>query len=328
MKKPLSSFRRFLADEKAYSAYTVDCYTRDLLQFAGFTKRLVGHDIDIKGTRPEEVRGFVAELGAWGLSDASVARKLASLRSFFRFLVRLGAIADNPAAGLRYPRKRRKLPVFLSVSEIERLFRFEAADFASARDLAILELLYGSGIRVGELVGLNAADVRLSEALDRADDRTSDSSLRVRGKGKKERVVPFGQCAEKALSAYMRYRSDELSKARANPSGKQGRSRRVGLRPGRGIDPDAVFVNRNGSRLTVRTVQRVVARRLGDAAKLRSVSPHVLRHSFATHLLDAGADLRAVQELLGHASVMTTQIYTHVSLRRLKEAYARAHPRA
>jgi integrase/recombinase XerC len=302
VKRPLTSFIRYLSHEKAYSPYTADSYRRDILQFASFTKRASGSDVDLKGVSTDEVRAFVAQLGSWGLSDASIARKLASLKSFFRYLVRLDALSENPASGLRYPRKRRKLPSFLSVSEIESLFRFEPTDFVSARDLAILEVLYGSGIRVGELVGLNPDDVKLAEGI-----------LRVRGKGKKERVVPCGECASKALSRYLGHRS-ELSR----------------LRPGRGWRPDAgaLFLSRNGARLSVRTVQRIVARRLGSAAKLRSVSPHVLRHSFATHLLDGGADLRAVQELLGHASVVTTQIYTHVSLRRLKEAYSRAHPRA
>lgn len=316
MRRPLSSFVRYLRHQRAYSAHTVDSYRRDLLQFAAFTKRARGEepdaDVDVGGVRPEEVRGFIAQLGEWGLSDASIARKLASLRSFFRFLVRLGVVPDNPTAGLKYPRKRRKLPAFLSVSELETLFRFEAADFVSARDLAILELLYGSGIRVGELVGLSLSDVNLSEGL-----------LRVRGKGKKERVVPFGQCAASAVVVYLRHRADQLAKAAGAQRGRGQASTRRGP-----ADSDAVFINRTGARLTVRTVQRVVASRLGAAARLSSVSPHVLRHSFATHLLDAGADLRAVQELLGHASVVTTQIYTHVSLRRLKEAYARAHPRA
>jgi len=316
MRRPLSSFVRYLRHQRAYSAHTVDSYRRDLLQFAAFTKRARGEepdaDVDVGGVRPEEVRGFIAQLGEWGLSDASIARKLASLRSFFRFLVRLGVVTDNPTAGLKYPRKRRKLPAFLSVSELETLFRFEAADFVSARDLAILELLYGSGIRVGELVGLSLSDVNLSEGL-----------LRVRGKGKKERVVPFGQCAASAVVVYLRHRADQLAKAAGAQRGRGQASTRRGP-----ADSDAVFINRTGARLTVRTVQRVVASRLGAAARLSSVSPHVLRHSFATHLLDAGADLRAVQELLGHASVVTTQIYTHVSLRRLKEAYARAHPRA
>jgi integrase/recombinase XerC len=318
MRKPLSSFVRYLSHERAYSAYTVDSYRRDLLQFASFAKRTRGKepdaDVEVEAVRPEEVRAFMAQLGELGLSDASIARKLASMRSFFRFLVRLGVVPENPTAGIRYPRKRRKLPAFLSVSELESLFRFEAADFASARDLAILELLYGSGIRVGELVGLSLSDVKLSEGL-----------LRVRGKGKKERVVPFGQCAGRALAVYLKYRGDRQAEALAGPTRRGRGPRLTRWKPG---DSEVVFINRNGTRLTVRTVQRVVARRLGAAARISSVSPHVLRHSFATHLLDAGADLRAVQELLGHASVVTTQIYTHVSLRRLKEAYARAHPRA
>ncbi|MBN1503949.1 MAG: tyrosine recombinase XerC [Candidatus Eisenbacteria bacterium] len=313
MRRPLSSFVRYLIHQRAYSAHTADSYRRDLLQFAGFTRRMRGQepdaDIDAEGVRPEEVRGFMAQLGQWGLSDASVARKLASLRSFFRFLLRSGAVRENPTAGIKYPRKRRKLPAFLSVSELESLLRFEVTDFISARDLAILELLYGSGIRVGELVGMNLSDLKPSEGL-----------LRVRGKGKKERVVPFGQCAGRALAVYMRFREDRLAKTLSGGSAVRRR-----LRP---REAEAVFVNGAGGRLTVRTVQRVVAGRLAAAARFNSVSPHVLRHSFATHLLDAGADLRAVQELLGHASVVTTQVYTHVSLRRLKEAYARAHPRA
>jgi integrase/recombinase XerC len=317
MRRPLSSFVKYLRHQRAYSEHTVDSYRRDLLQFAAFTKRVRGEEpraeVDADGVRPEEVRGFIAQLGEWGLTDASIARKLASIRSFFRYLVRLGVIPENPTAGIKYPRKRRRLPSFLSVTELEALFQIQAADFVSARDIGILELLYGSGIRVGELVGLNLSDVRLSEGL-----------LRVRGKGKKERVVPFGDCAGKALAVYLRFRGEQQAKAAAGGPRRGGtRLRRVG--PG---DSDAVFINRNGTRLTVRTVQRVVGRRLSAAARLSSVSPHVLRHSFATHLLDAGADLRAVQELLGHSSVVTTQIYTHVSLRRLKEAYARAHPRA
>lgn len=315
MTRPLASFMKYLTHQRAYSAYTADSYGRDLLQFATFTKRVSGSDIDVKGVRPEEVRAFIAQLGSWGLSDASVARKLASLKSFFRYLVKLEELPENPAAGLKYPRKRRKLPGFLSVSEIEKLFRFEAEDFASSRDLAILEVLYGSGIRVGELMGLEMGDVKLSEGI-----------VRVRGKGKKERIVPFGECAAKALSRYLAYRSEQLAARRGKA--RAGSADRRGTAHAAGTDRETLFLNRNGRRLSVRTVQRIVARRLGNAARLRSVSPHILRHSFATHLLDGGADLRAVQELLGHASVVTTQIYTHVSLRRLKEAYAKAHPRA
>jgi integrase/recombinase XerC len=304
MRRPLRSFVRYLRDQRAYSHNTVDCYTRDIIQFADFTRRLSNSDVDVKDVRPEEVRAFLAQLGGIGLADSSIARKLASLKSFFKFLVREEAIASNPAAGLRYPRKKRKLPAFLSVSEIERFLSFEANDFISSRDLAILELLYGSGIRVGELVVLDLVDMQLSEGL-----------IRVRGKGKKERVTPFGACARRALETHLAFRRESL----ARPSAGKTRLHK---------DAQAVFLNQRGQRLTVRSVQRMVGRRLGGAARERSLSPHVLRHSFATHLLDAGADLRAVQELLGHASVATTQIYTHVSLRRLKEAYGKAHPRA
>jgi len=301
---PLRSFVRYLSDQRAYSRNTVECYRRDVLQFASFTRRISKSDVHLKDLRPEEVRAFLAQLGALELSDSSIARKLASLKSFFRYLVRLDDLEANPAAGLRYPRKKRKLPSFLTVSEIEKLFAFDAKDFVSSRDLAILELLYGSGIRVGELVALDVDDIKLSEGL-----------VRVRGKGKKERVSPFGACAKRALKKYTQFRRDRLSHAPP----QKGRVRR---------DTQALFLSCRNERLRVRSVQRIVAKRLGSAAKEKSVSPHVLRHSFATHLLDAGADLRAVQELLGHSSVVTTQIYTHVSLRRLKEAYSDAHPRA
>ena len=304
MRRPLQSFIRSLRDQRAYSHNTVDCYTRDIIQFASFTRRLSSTDVGVKNIEPEEVRAFLVQLAGVGLADSSIARKLASLKSFFKFLVREEVIVSNPAAGLKYPKKRRKLPAFLSVSEIDRSFDFDASDFLSSRDLAILELLYGSGIRVGELVGLDLLDVRLSERL-----------IRVRGKGKKERISPFGACAGRALEVHLPFRGEILARAS-----------RGGTRLCR--DAEALFLNQRGARLTVRTVQRMVGHRLSSAAREKSVSPHVLRHSFATHLLDAGADLRAVQELLGHASVATTQIYTHVSLRRLKEAYSKAHPRA
>lgn len=310
MRRPLESFVRYLRDQRAYSRNTVDCYTRDIIQFAHFTKRLLDSerpsisDVNVKNVRPEEVRAFLAQLGVIGLCESSIARKLASIKSFFKFLVREEVVASNPAAGLRYPRKRRKLPTFLSVSELERFFSFDANDFLSSRDLAILELLYGSGIRVGELAALDLVDMNLTEGL-----------VRVRGKGKKERITPFGGCARRALESYLVFRRENLARPSAG-------------RPHVHKDAEALFLNQRGERLTVRTVQRMVGRRLGSAARERSLSPHVLRHSFATHLLDAGADLRAVQELLGHASVATTQIYTHVSLRRLKEAYGKAHPRA
>ncbi|MFH0778013.1 MAG: tyrosine recombinase XerC [Candidatus Eisenbacteria bacterium] len=304
MKRPLSAYIGYLRDQRACSRHTLDSYRRDVVQFARFTRRLVNGDVDVKGLDPREVRAFLVHGGASGLADSSVARKLACLKSFFKYLVRSDVIDVNPAAGLRFPRKRRKLPGFLSVTEVERLFAFQARDFASCRDLAILELLYGSGIRVGELVALNLEDLKLSERL-----------VRVSGKGRKERVVPFGACAAAALGRYCAFRSDRL----------EGLARFRG-RPGR--EAGALLLSLRGVRLTVRSVQRIVAQRLAGAAKEKSVSPHVLRHSFATHLLDAGADLRAVQELLGHSSIVTTQIYTHVSLRRLKEAYVKAHPRA
>jgi len=234
------------------------------------------------------LRAFVASRGAAGLGRASLARLLAAVRAFTRFLLREGAIESDPARALRAPRSRRPLPIHLSEEDVGRLI-----DAASGeRDRAILETLYGGGLRVSELVGL-----------DRDDLDPRHGIARVRGKGRKERLAPLGGSAVRAIDAWLQARP-------------------------RGGDSRAVFVGPRGSRLTARTVHRLVkacAARAGVDARAR---PHTLRHSFATHLLDRGANLREVQELLGHKNIATTQVYTHVSLERLKRVYAAAHPRA
>jgi integrase/recombinase XerC len=223
----------------------------------------------------------------------SAARKLAAVRTFFRFLCREGILDKNPARALLSPRTERRIPVHLEESEIAALLAVPGEGLAPARARAILELFYATGIRCGELVGLDVEDV----------DRAA-RMVRVLGKGRKERVVPFGKPAAQALDAYM------VDRAQTQP------------RSG------ALFVNKRGGRLTDRYVRYIVAARMAELAGIRKISPHALRHSFATHLLERGADLRAIQELLGHASLSTTQRYTHVNARYILDVYKKSHPRA
>jgi integrase/recombinase XerC len=238
-----------------------------------------------------------------GRSPRSIARARAAWRSFSAFCVRRGILTGDPSLGLPTPRVPRRLPRTLAARDLERALEgLSADDAATLRDRALLEVAYSSGLRVSELVGLDLDDV----------DRGA-RVVRVRGKGRRERLVPIGITA---LAAIDRYRAGAGPRS-APPSG--GRAARAEA---------PVFVNRSGARLSVRTVQRVVARRLSQAAHGLGVSPHALRHSFATHLLDRGADVRAIQEMLGHQSLATTQIYTHVSRSRLRKAYTQAHPRA
>jgi integrase/recombinase XerC len=298
-----ASVERFLAylrDPRRASPRTQRAYESDLLQFGAF---LAGGAPDapppaIGDIDRLAVRGFVASLGRSGLSKASVARKVSALRSFFGHAVRQGRLDDNPAAAVAAPRVTRGLPRNLTVDEIFNLLDHIADDgLPAARDRALLELLYASGLRVGELVALSLSDVDLPGGM-----------VRVLGKGGKERLVPFGRKAAEALTRW-------FSASRA-------------LREAGAAARDAVFLNQRGGRLTDRSVRRILTRRLNEAAVRARVSPHALRHSFATHLLGAGADLRAIQELLGHASLSTTQRYTHVDADALMRVYDRAHPRA
>lgn len=289
---------RFLDDLRArnLSVHTLAAYRRDLVQFERFLRDLT------RGERPtaehldaRSVRRFVASLSASRFAKRSIQRKLAAVKSFTRFLVADGILGANPTLGLAGPKAERRLPSFLRKKEIDLLFaRPSEPTETELRDRAILELLYGTGIRLSELTGLKKEHVDLSAGL-----------ARVLGKGSKERVVPVGRAALKALRAYDRVRTEE--------------------RRGRG---EPLFGNARGGALSGRTVQRIVAKKLGQVSEARQLSPHVLRHTFATHMLNAGADLRAVQELLGHASLSSTQIYTHVTTERLKEVYRKSHPRA
>jgi integrase/recombinase XerC len=289
MTDPLAAFLRYLALEKNASPHTLRSYRRDLEQFRAYLADAAGD----RGQRPlpefdaRLVRGWLARLHARGLDPVSVGRKLAALRSWCRFLVRRGWLARSPALEVRGPRPGRKLVSFLPIDEAAALL--DAQD-ASARDRAILELLYATGLRVSELVGLALDDV----------DR-GERTVRVLGKGGKERIVPFGSKAAVGLEAYLHVR---------------------------GTAAGPLFLNARGSGLSARSVHTLVRRRARAAGLSRRVSPHTLRHTFATHLLDAGADLRMIQELLGHSRLSTTQRYTHVAADQLMRVYDRAHPRA
>jgi len=290
----LESFLSELGAQRRASRHTVSAYRRDIVRVL---------DAAAGAGRPVPPAAWTRELlerALHGLhrtrhSAASAARALAAWRSFSRFCVRRGVLSRDPARTLAFPRLPRRLPRTLPANDLERaLDRLAAAaDRTAPRDRALLELAYSSGLRLSELVGLNRGDVDRGAAL-----------VRVRGKGRRERIVPVGEGALRALDGYLAARPPAV----------------------RGDEP--VFSGPSGARLSGRTVQRVVRRRLSDVAQGLGVTPHALRHSFASHMLDRGADLRAIQEMLGHSSLATTQVYTHVSRSRLLKAYEQAHPRA
>jgi integrase/recombinase XerC len=286
----VEQFLRSLAVERGASPHTLRSYRTDLTDCAAFLA--AGRLGTLVGADARTLRAYLAALHERGLARTSIARRLAALRSFFRFLMRRGRASANPAREVTTPKLPRKLPAYLPIDESEALLRVAAPPAAGgARDRAILELFYATGIRVAELAGLDVEDLDLREG-----------AVRVLGKGRKERIVPVGRKAVEALRAYL---------------GREGERER-----------GPVFLNGRGGRLTVRSVHRIVRARARAAGLHRRVSPHTLRHTFATHLLDAGADLRLIQELLGHARLGTTQKYTHVSTDRLMKVYDRAHPRA
>ncbi len=285
----VDAFLRYLAAERGASPHTLRSYATDLRDCAAFLHRRGLGALPDADARV--IRGYLADLHARGLARTSIARRLATLRSFYRFLIRRGRARANPAREVRTPSLPRRLPGHLPIDQSEALFRQPVGDGeADRRDRAVLELLYASGVRVAELAGLDVGDLDLREG-----------SVRVLGKGRRERVVPLGQKAIDALRAYLGPRES-----------------------GRG----PVFRNGRGGRLTVRSLHRIVRGRARAAGLAGRVTPHTLRHTFATHLLDAGADLRLIQELLGHARLTTTQRYTHVSAERLVRVYDAAHPRA
>ncbi|MCR4425200.1 MAG: tyrosine recombinase XerC [Firmicutes bacterium] len=293
----LESFARYLSSERNMSPRTVDAYTRDVAQFTAFCL-----DIGIPGDRPglishATIRKYLAVIQARRLSAASVARKLASIRSYLKFLCREGFIARNPALEIARMKRGRRLPTSMFRGEVDELLAAPAQDAAlGLRDRAILELLYSSGIRLSELVGL-----------DLADYSAESGTVRVFGKGARERIAPVGRKAAAAVDDYLRAARPEL----------------LGTE-----NEEALFLSKDGRRLSGRSIQRMMKKYLSRAGLPRSRTPHSMRHSFATHLLDGGADIRAVQELLGHKDISTTQIYTSVSRERLYTVYSKSHPRA
>jgi integrase/recombinase XerC len=302
----LAAFVRHIADGRQLSSHTVAAYRRDLAQLVAFLDRYYRPEPwDWGGIDRAAMRAYLAHMSRRGLGRRSIARKLSAARSFFRFMHREELVEANPARLVRSPKLERTLPGWLTRKEIERLFaaaetRAAEGGFRELRDLAILELFYTGGLRLAELHALDVADV----------DLVADQ-VRLRGKGRRERIVPLGGAAARALRRFEPRRTEVRRTSAAT-----------------GPDRHALFMSQRGRRLSTRQIQHVVRGFLEQAAADAGLSTHSLRHSFATHLLDAGADLLAVKELLGHASLSTTRIYTHTSKERLKRVYDQAHPRA
>ena len=288
----LERFARHLASERRLSAHTASAYSQDLAALSTWCETQGLADwVDIDSQR---VRSFAARSHAGGLAPRSVQRRLSAVRSFFRFLIREGAVKTNPADDVRAPKSARRLPQTLDADQMGRLLDVSVETPLDARDLAMMELLYSSGLRLAELVGLNLGDLDLA-----------DRTVRVLGKGSKARIMPVGRQAVSALQQWLRERT-----ALAAPA------------------ETAVFVGQRGTRLGARAVQLLVARHARAQGLTVGVHPHLFRHSFATHLLESSQDLRGVQELLGHASISTTQIYTHLDFQHLARIYESSHPRA
>ncbi len=286
MEELVEDFIAHLLQERRLSHHTADSYRRDLHQLIEFLKKA---GKDFKSSTYSELSSFVVELKRKGYSSSSIERKIACIKSFYKYLIRRKVITKNPASLLSYPKKGKRLPEFLSEEEVAELLEVpEPEDFFSSRDKAVLELLYATGMRLSELEALNISDVSLA-----------DRVVRVMGKGGKERLIPFGRPAKEALHTYLYFR---------------------GYVPGE----EALFLNRYRRRLSKRSIQKIVDKYIQLTSIKRKISPHKLRHSFATHLLSRGADIRTIQELLGHSSLATTEKYTHVNLKALIEAYRRA----
>jgi len=326
----IDEFLNYLKFERHFSPHTAKCYAADLTQFCAFlsgnlagatgrqsftspspgssgpTQREAGAAVmvevsvqqKLRDVTPEQVKDFLAFLGTQSYSKSTVARKLATLRSFFKFCLRRGYIKVHPLATIRTPKQEKRLPKFLELSDINKLLGTpDINTLLGARDRAMLEVLFSTGVRVSELVDLNFTDVDFE-----------GGTIRVRGKGKKQRTAPIGPTAIASIKRYL-----ELRRADARAAS---------------FDATALFVNKHGKRLSTRSVRRKLDKYLTEAGLDPAISPHTLRHSFATHMLNNGADLRSVQELLGHQSLSTTQVYTHLTAPRLKAVYDDAHPRA
>jgi integrase/recombinase XerC len=319
MKEQLDAFLEHLALNENASAHTVRAYESDLTQFLTFLARHLGKrrtEVRAADFAHAHIRAFLADLHTRGNSRSSAARKLAAIRTFGRHLRREGEIDGDPAGLVGTPRQDHHLPAHLGEQEMSRLLEMpDVTRPLGRRDRAMLELFYASGLRLSELVGLDLGDVNLSSR-----------TVRVLGKGRKERLVPFNRTTEEALRAWLRD-WEGLVPAAAAASPRPRRMPRGASTAGRRAG-DALFLNYQGRRLSTRSVDRLVRKYVAQCSMQFGISPHALRHSFATHLLERGADLRAIQELLGHARLSTTQRYTHVNAAQLIEAYRKAHPKA
>jgi len=302
MKNLVEDFQQYLEVERNVSPHTQQAYLADVREFVGFLQQggLIKNVDEAATASADSVRDFLTHLYRRKVKKVTVKRKISSLRAFFRFLLRQGKIKENPAGMVRTPKGEKHLPAFLSVDETFELLGKAGEEKAfHGRTQAILELFYSCGLRLSELAALNVLDIDFHQEL-----------VKVRGKGKKERIVPVGKTALRCLREYL----DDTRELRKNRSGD--------------IFHEPLFLNARGKRITTRSIARIVDEAVKKTALARKISPHVLRHSFATHLLNAGADLRAIQELLGHKSLSTTQKYTAVNINRLIEIYDKAHPRA
>ena len=300
MQRELDMFIDHLSVSRRASAHTVKGYSSDLVQFLAFARETEGGDVEPSGVDYLLIRRYLAHLQRAGLAKSSAGRKLAALRAFFHFLAQKKLLEADPTIGISTPKKEKHLPKFLREEQVDLLMQVpDCSKPDGLRDRAMLEMLYATGLRVSELVSLNIRDLH-----------GSAEEIRVMGKGAKQRIVLTGTAAREALAEY-------LSAGRAPLLAKSNN-----------VEEKALFLNSHGARLGDRDVRRVVDKYIGCVSDSLKISPHTMRHTFATHLLAHGADLRAVQELLGHSSVVTTQIYTHVTRERMKEVYDKAHPRA
>ena len=294
MDQYIRSFIKYVELERRYSPHTLTSYTTDLVQFESFLQEYFNSDaIDWEKTDKNIIRLFMNELLTRNISRRSVARKLATLKSFYKFLVREQNISQNPVLSLKMPKFEQKLPQYISEKEVTALLKLpQIRTFEGLRDLAILELFYGTGIRLSELINLTMKNVLLAE-----------NTIRVKGKGKKERIIPLGAAAKKIILDYLDFRPQYARDS-----------------------VEHLFVLKSGKKMYPMAVQRIVSKYLNQVSQAQKPSPHLLRHTYATHLLNAGASIRVVKDLLGHESLSTTQVYTHLSLDYLKEIYKKAHP--
>jgi integrase/recombinase XerC len=315
LKAQLSAFLEHLRLNRNASAHTASAYESDVTQFLDFATQYLGQStLEPGNLELGTIRAFLADLYRQGHARASVARKLSALRAFGRYLRREGWIDADPATLAASPKRERKVPAHLSIDEMTRLLEMpDVSDPLGCRDRAILELFYASGLRLSELVGLDLDDVNLRARM-----------VRAMGKGAKERLVPFNSATEKSLRDWLKVRAV----LRSNPGPTESSLPRAQSLKSRAQSREPLFLNFRGTRLTGRSVQRFVARYVASCSTRFGISPHALRHSFATHLLQRGADLRAIQELLGHVQLSTTQRYTHVNASQMLDVYRKAHPRA